>query len=163
MKLKKIFILGLSCVALMSVIGCSKNESTSNQENQEKVELVVKKRDIPEDFSEDCGNGAIEIVCEGGSSKDGNIPIIYVEKDTVLLQIGLNAESFDGTKLSYVYVDGILNCKEQFGELTQSTINLEGDNLSSGKHMVQVVQYKDNDINKEVLTYKEAFYSVEDM
>lgn len=45
--------------------------------------------------------------------------------------------------------------------MTQTNLNLEGDSLSSRNHIIQVVQYEDNDVNKEVLTYKEVFYNIE--
>lgn len=67
-----------------------------------------------------------------------------MSKDTLLNQIGLSSENFDGSKLSYIYIDGMLNTKEQLGEMSQITMDLEKDALKNGEHKVEIVQY-DND------------------
>ena len=63
------------------------------------------------------GKGTIEIVMPSGNSKDGVVPFIYADKETVLEQIGLNAWGFDGAKLTYIFVDGILNFKDQLEDV----------------------------------------------
>lgn len=86
--------------------------------------------------------------------KNGNALIVFVGQDTLLEQIGLSAENFDGSKLSYVYIDGMLNTKEQLGEMTQTTITLQDNSLKEGKHKVEVVQYDNDEQTGTPATYE---------
>ena len=102
------------------------------------------------------GTGTICLYTPGGSSENENIPIIFVDSET-LIQIGLDSLDFDGSKLSYIYVDGMLATKEQLAH-SQISLDLTGDMLSVGTHMVQVVQYDSDDpsgkwllINQQVM------------
>ena len=77
----------------------------------------------------------------------------------MLIQIGVATEGFDGSKLSYIYVDGSLNSKEQLGD-GQTSIDLTDDLLSVGTHKVEVLQYNNDDASSDVVTYKSASYEV---
>lgn len=77
-----------------------------------------------------------------------------------MTQIGLDAESFDGSKLSYIYVDGMLNSKEQLGDMSQTTLTLEGDALKEGNHDVEVVQFDNDETTGNHIPYKKASYEV---
>ena len=61
--------------------------------------------------------------------------------------------------LSYIFVDGMLNAKEQLAE-TQSSINLKEDALKVGKHKVDVVQFNNNKTTDSVITHKTVYYEV---
>lgn len=115
-------------------------------------------KDLPDESYQDMGTGTICLYTPGGSSENENIPIIFVDSET-LIQIGLDSLDFDGSKLSYIYVDGMLATKEQFAH-SQISLDLTGDMLSIGTHMVQVVQYDSDDPSGEMVTYKSASYEV---
>ncbi|HSQ88697.1 hypothetical protein [Romboutsia sp.] len=156
---KKIITLALCTMLSMSLIGCSNTKEVTSTEDTSKKETVIKK-DIPEGLSEELGNGTIIVSTAGGTSEDGNIPVVFAEEDLVLEQIGLDAEDFDGSKLSYIYIDGMNNTKEQLGEMTQTTLTLDGDALNKGTHKVEVVQYDNDEATGKAITYKTASYEI---
>lgn len=106
----------------------------------------------------DMGSGEMFISTPGGTSENGAVPVIFAD-DTILMQIGLCATDFDGSKLSFVFVDGYLNAKEQLAN-TQTSINLERAALDVGVHKVEVVQFDTDAVDGNVITYKTASYEV---
>lgn len=161
---KKIMISIFACSALL-LSGCAKTESQQteapNVQTEDVVEIeteAVKQKDLPDEDREDTGNGTAYISCSGGTSENGNIPVIFVS-DEILIQIGLNTYDFDGSKLSYVYIDGMLATKEQLAE-SQISLDLSGDALSIGKHEVAIVQYNADEPSNDIITYKSASYEV---
>lgn len=155
----------MCAIALLGVVGCS--NKAENEVVQEKVENEVvqeqsetTKKDIPNGLTEEVGEGNMFISTPGGTSENGNIPTIFVEEDTMLLQIALDSENFDGSKLSYIYVDGMLTSKEQLGEMSQVSVDLKEKELSQGEHSVEVVQYDNNEAGGNIITYKKASYNV---
>jgi len=163
--MKKIFI----TLSLVSILLCSCENDTikdprenNHQENTSAImstETPNITRDFPEVNYADIGNGIIEIVTPSGSSKEGNIPFIFINSDTSLTQIGLNTSGFNGAKLSFIYIDGMLNDKKQMAEF-QGTLNLSGELLSQGIHTLEVVQYADDTPTSNIILYKSAKYEV---
>lgn len=86
--------------------------------------------------------------------------VLFEASDTVLDTIEINTTGFDGSILSYIYIDGMLNTKEQLGD-SQSSINLEKDALAEGTHKVEVVQYDTNEPDGTMVTYKTASYEIQ--
>ena len=155
MKIKKFIALLLTVLMVLSFAACgsdSGNESTAQ-------ETAPVEKDLPEGDYSDMGNGTMYIKTAGGSSEDGNVPVIYAADDLLLEQIGLEAWGFDGSILSYIYVDGMEISKEQLAD-TQTSIDLQGDNLKEGIHKVEVVQYENDDPSGTMLTYKMASYEI---
>lgn len=107
----------------------------------------------------DTGTGVFYLVNESGTTEDLEKITVYVQSDTLLTQIGCGTKGFDGSLLSYVYVDGMFKFKEQFGDY-QGSIDLEADLLTVGDHKVEVVQYEGNDESGTVITYKSAVYEI---
>lgn len=118
-------------------------------------------RDFPEGDYSDTGSGNMFLSTPSGTSENGNVPFVFVEKDTLMLQIGLDARGFDGSKISFIYIDGILVEKYQLAD-TQTSLDLSDNFLSPGSHLVQVVQYNNDDPESEIITYKSASYEVKE-
>jgi len=78
------------------------------------------------------------------------------------MQIGLEAWEFNGGALSYVYIDGMLTDKMQLAD-TQTSLDLEDDQLTTGIHTVEVVQYVDDDPAADMTVYKAMQYEVKEM
>lgn len=154
--MKKIFAMLLILVMAFAITGCDGSDNGSESDDQKKVE-----RDLPEGDHSDMGKGTMFISTDGGTSEDGNIPVIYADEDasTTIMQIGLETEGFDGSILSYIYVDGVEISKEQLAE-TMTTIELREAQLTKGKHTVEVVQYADDDTSGDMVTYKSAQYEI---
>lgn len=105
------------------------------------------------------GAGSILLSTEGGTSENGNVPVLFVAEDDILTQIGLDTQGLDGSHLSYIYIDGVLNTKEQLAD-AQMTLDLSNQMLEKGQHKVEVVQYDTDEPDGEVVTYKNASYEV---
>lgn len=157
---KKIVGLVLAGALALGITGCSNSkEETKANVNTAKEEVNAKK-DIPEGLDKEIGNGNVVLLTTGGTTENGNTPTVFAGEDTTLYQIGLSAENFDGSKLSYVYIDGMLNTKEQLGEMSQNTITLQDNSLKEGKHKVEIVQYDNDEQTGTPITYKVVNYEV---
>ena len=124
-------------------------------------EPQVKERDLPEGDYAELGEGTVYVSTPGGTSEDGNIPVIYVDKNTTEYPIGLNAWDFNGAALSFIYVDGMLLDKHQLAD-TQTSIYLGNDYLTVGIHTVEVVQYENDDPASSMITYKSMQYEAKE-
>ena len=120
---------------------------------------AAKVRDFPEGDYEEMGEGTVYIATAGGTSEDGNIPVIYEKKDTSIKQIGFDAWDFNGKALSFIYIDGMLHDKMQLAN-TQTTLTLSADQLAAGKHSIEVVQYENDDPESDMITYKSMAYEI---
>lgn len=153
--MKKILTLLLALTLCFAFVSCGGGDDTgTDQDAQTPVE-----RDLAEGDYSDMGEGTMYLSTAGGTSEDGNVPVLYVEADTMLQQIGLDSEGMDGSILSYIYVDGMEVAKEQLAD-TQTVIDLGEAQLTEGVHTVEVVQYADDDTAGEMVTYKSAQYEV---
>lgn len=154
--MKKITALVLVFAIALVLVACGDNASTKEEKSKEKkVE-----KDFEGEYS-DMGAGEIVISTPSGTSEDGNVPVLFTAKDDLLIDIGLDTYEFDGSKLSYVYVDGMENDKNQFAE-TQATIGLMKADLKPVKHKVEVVQYDNDKPDGNVVTYKVAYYEAKE-
>ena len=166
MKKKILAMVLIAMMLLAALTACGGSDDTKADDNtQEKTatetntnETKEKGKDFPEDDYSDMGAGEMYLSTAGGTSEDGNIPVIFVE-DEILIQIGINTSSFDGSKLSYIYIDGILNSKEQLAD-SQQSIDLTEDDLTIGTHKVEVVQYDSDESDGSIVTYKTASYEI---
>lgn len=157
---KKIVGLALAGVLALGMVGCSSPKGENNASENTTKEEVSSKKDIPDGLDKEIGNGTVVLSTVGGTTENGNTPTVFVGQDTLLDQISLSAENFDGSKLSYVYIDGMLNTKEQLGEMTQTTITVQDNSLKEGKHKVEVVQYDNDEQTGTPITYKVVNYEV---
>ena len=108
----------------------------------------------------DMGQGTIGIVNQSGSTLEGADVVVYVgNPKTDYIQIGYESHDFNGGALTYIYIDGVLNTKEQLGE-SQGTLELKKDALEEGTHLVEAVQFEGDDSAGEVKTYKSTEYTV---
>lgn len=157
--MKKILLPMIIVVMTLCFFGCgSNNSSTSeNTATESKIE-----RDLPEDNYSDTGSGTMYIATPSGTSENGEIPVIYVQDDIISEQISLYTEGFDGSLISYIYVDGVQISKDQLSD-AQIVVDFQKAQLVEGKHEVEVVQYADNDTKKDIVTYKSAEYQVKPM
>ena len=157
---KKVLGLVLAGVLALGVVGCSSSKGDTKANENITKEEVSSKKDIPEGLDKEIGNGDVVLSTTGGTTENGNIPTVFVGQDTQLDQIGLSSENLDVSKLSYVYIDGMLNTKEQLGEMSQTTITLQDNSLKEGKHKVEVVQYDNDEQTGTPVTYKVVNYEV---
>ena len=167
--LKKIGILLLSLIFVLSFTACGSGSDTTEDNGyttavEEPATDNDVERDFPEGDYEEIGNGTMYVITPSGSSEDGSVPVLYVDvsdRDNILESIELDAWDYDGSVLSYVYIDGMENTKEQLAD-TQTTLGLTGNELSEGVHVVEVVQFEGDDPAGEILSYRSTSYEVKD-
>ncbi len=154
---KLLLILGLSLI----LTACASNEAPA--EESKKVETKTESEAVEKDKKEESkliggqetGEGTIYLINESGDTKEGT-PIKIIDKDYQALQIGLESEGMDGSKETYIYLDGQEITKEQMSD-TQTVLQLEKEHLSKGEHNVEAIQ-KDGE---SVVFYRLMKYEVE--
>ncbi|WP_282804722.1 hypothetical protein [Clostridium tetani] len=147
-----VFILSFSLVACGgSEPTDAKKEDTKQEQKKEEKKKEIKMPD------KEIGKGKIEISTPAGTSENGNIPSLFTSKDDQVVQIALNSEDFDGSKLSYVFIDGEEIAKEQLSD-TQTSIDLKDNALKVGKHKVDIVQFDNDKTDGKIITYKTVNY-----
>lgn len=135
---------------IFSLIGCS----NKIVENDVEVENFV-----PNGLKSEIGSGQILITTPTGTSEN-DIPVVFVDEFKGLAQIGFQSEGFDGSRCSYIYIDGKLNTIEQLGEMNVATLTVDEEHLSTGMHKVEVVQFDNNKTGGTPVTYKVCNYEV---
>lgn len=161
-KIVAMIMIGMLAVSMSACGGSDTPDETKIEsvKNETPEEEVVVKRDFPEGEYSDLGSGTFSVQTSGGDSADGSTPILFAKENSVIVQIGYKAEGMDGSKLSYIYIDGMENTTEQLGERVQGSLDLQEDALSEGIHTVEVVQYDTDEPEGEIVTYKSCQYEV---
>lgn len=150
---------------LLMLAACAKEETSEpTPENSKQVaeqpEQANKKEESKYPFPEGTqatGIATITVSTPAGSSEGGNVPVLFVEKDSLMQQIGMDLANFDGSKQTFIYLDKIFVNTEQVVELTQTSLTLEQkDGLKPGIHTVTAVQFEGDDPTAAVTTYTET-------
>lgn len=163
--MKKLLSLFLAGFLSLGLAACGNSNNQQEQAPKEDTQQATENKaddteKIPQGLGEEMGNGDLSLSTPAGTSKE-NKAVLFVGNDTILEQIGLDAFEFDGSKLSYIYIDGNLVAKEQLGD-TQTSLDLQGDTLKPGKHTVEVVQFDNDEPTGKAVTYKSATYEVKE-
>jgi len=173
--MKKLLI-GLLAVGLL--VGCS-SKSDNNQNKESKV-VKEEKKDVTKQETDQTdvnqeeskypfpsnatpiGEAKLTLSTPAGDSSDGNTPVLFVQPDDSLIQIGADYENFQGDKQTFIYVDKTFDTAEQIGEMTQSSVNLSENRLKPGVHTVTAVQFENDDPAGNVINFVEAKYEVKE-
>lgn len=160
-------LLAVASVASLAGCGTSAPESSStaapaagsSAEASAPGETSVAETIPAGDFSSS-GDGVVYLSTAGGTTEDGNIPVVGASSDTVIKQIGINAKGYDGTMMAYIYIDGVFADKQQLSD-SQSSLDLSGDSLTEGVHKVEIVQYTGDTVSADnVATYQTMQYEI---
>lgn len=162
---KLIYVIALSIL----LAACGKDEAepitqeSQNDETQteETLEEVESEYPFPTD-STPIGNAKITVSTPAGDSTNGNVPVLFVSEDDLLVQIGIDYENFDGSLETFVYINEIYYGSEQVGELTQTSLDLSENNLKPGDYTVTAVQFTENDPTKEPINLTQAQFKIEE-
>lgn len=147
---KYTLICTLISIILVGTIGCSNRIV----ENDVEVENFV-----PSGLKSEIGSGEFVITTPTINSEN-DVPVIFVDELKGLAQLDFQSEGFDGSRCSYIYIDGKLNTIEQLGEMNLDTLTIDEEQLSNGIHKVEVVQFDNNKSNGTPVTYKVCNYEV---
>ena len=108
----------------------------------------------------DMGSGIFYLVSDSGTTEHGDVIVIYA-LDYLYIPLGFEAWDFDGSLITHIYIDGVEIEKDQLHD-TQGSIELSGEMLTTGRHLVEAVQFAENDIQGEVVTYKANYYEIKE-
>ncbi|MGL5749930.1 MAG: hypothetical protein ACRCXT_05350 [Paraclostridium sp.] len=114
---------------------------------------------VPSGLNNEIGSGQFVISTISTKSQE-ETPVIFVDEFKSLAQLGFQSEGFDGSRCSYIYIDGELNTIENLGEMNSITLTLGEENLIEGTHKVEVIQFDNDKTSGTPITYKISNYEV---
>ena len=159
---KKYITLALSLLVAVSMTACGENGQTQTPSQPQKTAPTEvkpeKKIEILENV-EEIGEGECYLIGPGGTTEDGSALPVFASPDTVIMQIGIDARDMDGSKLSYMYIDGNLVQKEQMANY-QGSLDLEKSSLKPGIHQVIVKQFDNNKEDGKLVFQHEMKYDL---
>ncbi|KZD28333.1 hypothetical protein BW897_09570 [Bacillus cereus] len=156
--MKKFIIAGLSVLLL---VGCGtpkeKEDAQSNQEEQvvnasDENMVVFPEGAVP------IGEGKVKVTTPDGTSENGNIPTVFIKKDTLIQQVELELSNFQNDKETFVFVDQIFADKHQVTSTTQTTVQLKEKTLETGSHTITAAQFENNDPKRKVISLNQATF-----
>ncbi|MGR3778159.1 hypothetical protein ACT1UG_21040 [Bacillus paramycoides] len=156
--MKKFIIAGLSVLLL---VGCGapkeKEDAQSNQEEQvvnasDENMVVFPEGAIP------VGEGKVKVITPDGTSENGNIPTVFIKKDTLIQQVELELANFQNDKETFVFVDQMFADKHQVTSTTQTTVQLKEKMLETGSHTITAIQFENNDPKGKVISFNQATF-----
>lgn len=167
---RKIVTVILTLAMASSLAACGKSDSTqtsttastksTTEATQTEVSTVAASSvDFDGSGYTDTGDGTFYLAGPGGTTEDGSVLTLYEASDTLLDQIEIDTEGFNGNSLTYIYIDGMETDKQQLAD-SQSSLDLTEDALKEGTHKVELVQFENDDTTGTVTTYKTASYEV---
>ncbi|MBM7585800.1 hypothetical protein JOC86_002342 [Bacillus pakistanensis] len=139
----------------------SKEKASSEEVETESTEESDSKYPFPEN-AQPVGDASILVSTPAGDSSNGNVPVLFVNEDDMLIQIGLDAENFQGDKETFIYINKKFLTTDQFGEMNQTSLDLQEELLDPGEYTVTAVQFEGNDPAKMPVTFVEAKYKIEE-
>lgn len=167
MKKKVVFLLCTVMAIYSCFVGCGNKTVSEPKTNDTKKEVSVNKEEATEESNKDfdgssfsdMGSGTFFISTSSGTSEDGNIPVFLKDAGILMTEVGYSARGMDGSHLTFFYIDGMENDKDQISD-TDGSLIINGDMLSEGTHTVEAVQYDIDEPTGNVITYKSATYEV---
>lgn len=168
MKQKLLAILLACCLTAVPV--CAEDLEQRVADLEEKVSILEQKMSAFEKMFLSSGGAPTSshsektpvfyLTGQSGSTENGDAIIIYSNGDPRNMEsIGFETKNFDGSLLTYIYIDDVLTDKEQCRDM-YSSIYITGDALAFGEHTVTFKQYADNDESGEVLFEQSETYEV---
>ncbi|KEK25125.1 hypothetical protein [Bacillus gaemokensis] len=154
--MKKFIIAGLSALLL---VGCSVPNEQEEVRSAKEEQVVNASDESIVSFPEGVmpiGAGKVKVVTPDGTSENGNIPTVFIKKDTLIQQVELELIDFQNDKETFVFVDHIFADKHQVTSVTQTTVELKQKMLETGYHTVTAVQFENNDPSGKVINFTQV-------
>ena len=163
MKYQKFVMVGAGLVLSLVLTACGgapqQNTQSTAQPQTKQEQQAPAKKDFDGSKQAEVGEGSVMLATAAGTTENGNVPKLTIQKDTQLTQIEVDTKDLDRSAVTHIYVDGIENTKGNYGD-SQNAISLSGDALKAGDHTVEVVQFKDDDASGEVVFYRKLSYQI---
>lgn len=163
MKYQKFVMVGAGLVLSLVLTACGgapqQNTQSTAQPQTKQEQQAPAKKDFDGSKQAEVGEGSVMLATAAGTTENGNVPKLTIQKDTQLTQIEVDTKDLDRSAVTHIYVDGIENTKGNYGD-SQNAISLSGDALKAGDHIVEVVQFKGDDVSGEVVFYRKLSYQI---
>ena len=125
MNFEKFIITGLSVLLL---VGCGAPQEKEDAQSKQEEQVVNASDENMVVFPEGAmsiGEGKVKVITPDGTSENGNIPTVFIKKDTLIQQVELELSNFQSDKETFVFVDQMYTDKHQVTSTTQTTVQLK--------------------------------------
>ncbi|MEC2496409.1 hypothetical protein P9W82_23270 [Bacillus cereus] len=156
--MKKFIITGLSVLLL---VGCGAPQEKEDAQSKQEDQVVNASDENMVVFPEGAmsiGEGEVKVITPDGTSENGNIPTVFIKKDTLIQHVELELSNFPSDKETFVFVDQMYTDKHQVTSTTQTTVQLKEKTLETGSHTITAVQYENNDPTGKVISFNQATF-----
>jgi hypothetical protein len=156
--LKKFIITGLSVLLL---VGCGAPQEKEDAQSKQEEQVVNASDENMVVFPEGAmsiGEGKVKVITPDGTSENGNIPTVFIKKDTLIQQVELELSNFQSDKETFIFVDQMYTDKHQVTSTTQTTVQSKEKTLETGSHTITAVQYENNDPKGKVISFNQATF-----
>lgn len=156
--MKKFIITGLSVLLL---VGCGAPQEKEDAQSKQEEQVVNASDENMVVFPEGAisiGEGKVKVITPDGTSENGNIPTVFIKKDTLIQQVELELSNFQSDKETFIFVDQMYTDRHQVTSTTQTTVQLKEKTLETGSHTITAVQYENNDPKGKVISFNQATF-----
>ncbi|MDA1973002.1 hypothetical protein PDL13_20030 [Bacillus cereus] len=156
--MKKFIITGLSVLLLVGCGAPQEKEDAQSKQEEQVVNASDENMVVFPDGAMSIGEGKVKVITPDGTSENGNIPTVFIKKDTLIQQVELELSNFQSDKETFVFVDQMYTDKHQVTSTTQTTVQLKEKTLETGSHTITAVQYENNYPKGKVISFNQATF-----
>lgn len=145
----------------MLLVGCGAPQEKEDAQSKQEEQVVNASDENMVVFPEGAmsiGEGKVKVITPDGTSENGNIPTVFIKKDTLIQQVELELSNFQSDKETFIFVDQMYTDKHQVTSTTQTTVQLKEKTLETGSHTITAVQYENNDPKGKVISFNQATF-----
>lgn len=145
----------------MLLVGCGAPQGKEGTQSKQKEQVVNASGENMVVFPEGAmpiGEGKVKVITPDGTSENGNIPTVFIKKDTLIQQVELELANFQNDKETFIFVDQVYADKHQVTSTTQTTVRLKEKTLETGSHTITAVQFENNDPKGKVMSFNQATF-----
>ena len=125
MNFEKFIITGLSVLLLVGCGAPKEKEGTQSKPEEQVVNASNENIVVFPEGVMPIGEGKVKVITPDGTSDNGNIPTVFIKKDTLIQHVELELSNFQNDKETFVFVDQVFADKHQVTSTTQTTVQLK--------------------------------------
>ncbi|EEM35420.1 hypothetical protein bthur0003_20450 [Bacillus thuringiensis serovar thuringiensis str. T01001] len=148
-------------MSVLLLVGCGAPQEKEDAQSKQEEQVVNASDENMVVFPEGAmsiGEGKVKVITPDGTSENGNIPTVFIKKDTLIQQVELELSNFQSDKETFIFVDQMYTDRHQVTSTTQTTVQLKEKTLETGSHTITAVQYENNDPKGKVISFNQATF-----
>ncbi|MED2630048.1 hypothetical protein P4236_31910, partial [Bacillus thuringiensis] len=148
-------------LSVLLLVGCGAPQEKEDAQSKQEEQVVNASDENMVVFPEGAmsiGEGKVKVITPDGTSENGNIPTVFIKKDTLIQQVELELSNFQSDKETFIFVDQMYTDRHQVTSTTQTTVQLKEKTLETGSHTITAVQYENNDPKGKVISFNQATF-----